>query len=87
MAKFDLFNGDADGICALKQLRLADPKDSTLVAGIKRDIKLLKNLTEKVILQIGYKVTVLDVSMAKTLCEKQFIEKNSSISYARRVCV
>jgi hypothetical protein len=44
MANYDLFNGDADGICALIQLRLAHPKESILITGIKRDIKLLKNL-------------------------------------------
>ena len=65
MATYDLFNGDADGICALVQLRLAEPKESILVTGIKRDIKLLKNLTEQVTLQAGDEVTVLDVSMAK----------------------
>jgi len=42
MASYDLFNGDADDICALIQLRLAEPKESTLVTGIKRDNKLLK---------------------------------------------
>jgi hypothetical protein len=41
MRYFDVFNGDADGICALHQLRLADPLDSTLVTGLKRDIALL----------------------------------------------
>ena len=65
MAIYDLFNGDADGICALIQLRLAEPKDSILVTGIKRDIKLLKNLTEQVELQQGDEIVVLDVSMAK----------------------
>ncbi|MFQ3191181.1 MAG: single-stranded DNA-specific DHH superfamily exonuclease [Paraglaciecola sp.] len=65
MANYDLFNGDADGICALIQLRLAHPKESTLITGIKRDIKLLKNLTEQVELQQGDEVVVLDVSMAK----------------------
>ncbi|WP_440905831.1 DHH family phosphoesterase [Catenovulum sp. SX2] len=57
----DVFNGDADGICALLQLRLAEPQDSTLVTGVKRDIKLL----EKVQAQAGDKVTVLDISMDK----------------------
>jgi single-stranded DNA-specific DHH superfamily exonuclease len=65
MANYDLFNGDADGICALILLRLAQPKESTLITGIKRDIKLLKNLTEQVELQQGDEVVVLDVSMAK----------------------
>ncbi len=41
---YDVFNGDADGITALLQLRLAEPKSSTLVTGIKRDIKLLKQV-------------------------------------------
>ena len=27
MADFDLFNGDADGICALLQLRFAEPRE------------------------------------------------------------
>ncbi|MGJ8687531.1 MAG: DHH family phosphoesterase, partial [Spongiibacteraceae bacterium] len=41
MAHIDVFNGDADGICALLQLRLAAPLDSELVTGVKRDISLL----------------------------------------------
>lgn len=56
---FDVFNGDADGICALHQLRLADPTESKLVTGVKRDIKLLEKLS-------GIresKITVLDISM------------------------
>jgi single-stranded DNA-specific DHH superfamily exonuclease len=65
MANYDLFNGDADGICALILLRIAQPKESTLITGIKRDIKLLKNLTEQIELQKGDEVVVLDVSMAK----------------------
>jgi hypothetical protein len=39
------FNGDADGLCALQQLRLAGPRaaagQETLVTGVKRDIALL----------------------------------------------
>ncbi len=58
---FDVFNGDADGICALLQLRLAEPLDSTLVTGVKRDISLLKRVDA----QAGDKVTVLDISLDK----------------------
>jgi hypothetical protein len=36
MRYHDVFNGDADGICALHQLRLADPLDSILVTGLNR---------------------------------------------------
>lgn len=61
MADFDVFNGDADGICALTQLRLAEPRSATLVTGVKRDINLLK----KVDAGNGDRVTVLDISMDK----------------------
>ena len=57
----DVFNGDADGICALIQLRLAQPADAKLVTGIKRDIALL----QRVDAGSGDQVTVLDISLAK----------------------
>jgi len=59
MAAIDVFNGDADGICALVQLRNAEPRDSRLVTGVKRDIALL----ERVEVAAGDRVTVLDVSL------------------------
>lgn len=59
--QFDVFNGDADGLCALLQLRLAKPCVSKLVTGVKRDIVLL----EQVFANQGDSVTVLDVSLAK----------------------
>lgn len=58
---YDVFNGDADGIIALLQLRLAEPKESTLVTGVKRDIKLL----DKLVLEAGDSITALDISMEK----------------------
>lgn len=58
---YDLFNGDADGICALLQLRKAEPRDSTLITGVKRDINLLANVDAAA----GDQITVLDVSMDK----------------------
>ena len=61
MAYYDIFNGDADGICALLQLRKAEPRDSTLITGVKRDI----NLLAKVDARLGDELTVLDVSMDK----------------------
>ncbi len=57
----DVFNGDADGLCALHQLRLAEPADSQLVTGPKRDISLLK----RVEVQAGDRITVLDVALSK----------------------
>ena len=41
----DAFNGDADGIFALFQLRLTEPRDGQLVTGVKRDINLLSEFT------------------------------------------
>lgn len=58
---FDVFNGDADGICALLQLRLAEPAESKLVTGVKRDISLLKRADAKA----GDHVNVLDISLDK----------------------
>ena len=58
---WDVFNGDADGICALLQLRLAKPKNSQLVTGIKRDIELL----DRVPAEFGDQVTALDLSLDK----------------------
>lgn len=58
---FDVFNGDADGICALIQLRQAEPIASQLITGIKRDITLL----EKVSAQPGDSLVVLDISLDK----------------------
>ena len=61
MNYIDVFNGDADGICALHQLRLAKPVENTLVTGVKRDINLLKKVKAK---KDDY-VTVLDISLDK----------------------
>jgi hypothetical protein len=60
MKFFDIFNGDADGICALHQLRLADPRpNARLITGVKRDVRLLKKLTGI----HNASLTVLDVSL------------------------
>ncbi len=58
---YDAFNGDADGICALLQLRLAEPAESELVTGVKRDIGLL----ERVPARRGDAVTALDIALAR----------------------
>jgi hypothetical protein len=59
MRFYDIFNGDADGLCALHQLRLADPRAATLITGVKRDIALLARVTP----EPGDELTVLDVSL------------------------
>ncbi|TMM46349.1 DHH family phosphoesterase [Colwellia ponticola] len=58
---YDVFNGDADGIIALLQLRLAAPKESVLITGVKRDINLLKQVD----VTKACAVTVLDISLEK----------------------
>ena len=58
-AYYDIFNGDADGICALHQLRLAEPREATLVTGVKRDIRLLDQVAQV----RGAELTVLDISL------------------------
>jgi hypothetical protein len=61
MTSIDVFNGDADGLCALHQLRLNNPQDSVLITGVKRDISLVRQVNS----QPGDCVTVLDVSLDK----------------------
>lgn len=56
---YDIFNGDADGLCALHQLRLDTPRDAQRITGVKRDIKLL----ERVDAVAGDEITVLDISL------------------------
>ncbi len=58
--EYDVFNGDADGICALHQLRLAEPRPGAeLITGVKRDVKLLRHLQGVE----DAEITVFDISM------------------------
>lgn len=59
---YDVFNGDADGICALQQLRLAEPRQAILVSGVKRDVRLLDRLASMPDVAEAT-ITVLDISM------------------------
>lgn len=61
MADYDVFNGDADGICALLQLRFAEPREAQLVTGVKREIDLLN----RVYPAADDRITVLDISLDK----------------------
>lgn len=76
---YDLFNGDADGILSLLQLRKAQPIDSVLVTGVKRKIDLMRDLN----VSCDDKVTVLDVSMEKNADALQrVLELGCSVFYA-----
>jgi hypothetical protein len=57
-ARYDVFNGDADGICAQHQWRLAYPGAGTLVTGVKRDVALLQRVPCG-----AAEVTVLDIAV------------------------
>lgn len=53
------FNGDADGLCALQQLRLDGAPEGSLLTGVKRDIALLARVQAAA----GDSCTVLDISL------------------------
>jgi hypothetical protein len=75
---YDIFNGDADGLCALHQLRLAEPREATLVTGVKRDIKLLARVPAR----RGDKLTVLDISLRENAAElRRVLEAGAEVVY------
>lgn len=58
--QYDVFNGDADGIFALHQHRLATPcPNSKLITGVKRDINLLSQIEDVT----SSLISVFDVSL------------------------
>ena len=61
LRRFDVCNGDADGLCAVLQWRLHDRARATLVTGLKRDIELLRRVP------VGQadEVLVCDLSIAR----------------------
>ena len=63
MNSFDIFNGDADGLCGITQLRLANPKQSTCVTGVKRNNILLNDAR----LSGNSQLTVVDISLHSNL--------------------
>lgn len=79
MQFFDVFNGDADGICALHQLRLHSPQpDATLVTGVKRDISLLAKIEDV----HDSSITVLDVSLDRNrLSLTKLLEHGNDVLY------
>ena len=54
----DVFNGDADGLCALMQWRLTYPAEASLLSGVKRDNALLRRVDSGV----GKTLLVLDIN-------------------------
>ncbi|HCE07919.1 MAG TPA: acetyltransferase [Oxalobacteraceae bacterium] len=78
MTHFDVFNGDADGLCALHQLRLATPLGATLITGVKRDIALLGRVPAVA----GDAITALDVSLdVNRAALLALLERGVSVTY------
>lgn len=75
---YDVFNGDADGICALHQLRLAQPRYAELVTGVKREIALLQRIPAGV----NASLTVLDISLDSNLADlHRLLDDGAEIDY------
>lgn len=76
---YDVFNGDADGICSLQQLRLARPiTESQPVTGVKRDIQLLARVQH--VRQSSF--SVLDISLDKNRPALQhLLEQQNQVLY------
>ncbi|MCW5211678.1 acetyltransferase [Desulfobulbus sp. TB] len=85
MKYLDIFNGDADGICALQQLRLHTPQpDAKLLSGVKRDIALLDQVTEDGEVR-ETALTVLDISLdknRKSLEKILMLDSGNTVFYA-----
>lgn len=75
---YDIFNGDADGLCALHQLRLEEPRDAELVTGVKRDVRLLERVDAKE----DDELTVLDISMkTNATALGRVLERGARVKY------
>jgi hypothetical protein len=78
LRSFDLFNGDADGLCALHQLRMAEPRSACLITGVKRDIDLLRHLPEEPALD----VTALDLCFDRNVDHvRRVLETGGEVQY------
>ena len=78
MTDYDVFNGDADGICSLVQLRQIEPRDAVLITGIKRDITLLSQVKSGK----GNRITVLDISMERNSTDlNRILDQGATVFY------
>lgn len=79
MTAYDLFNGDADGICSLQQLRLNTPQQTRLISGLKRDINLFSRIQPA----SGDHITALDISFDKNRAGvQQALDAGATVFYA-----
>lgn len=72
MADFDLFNGDADGIFSLLQLRQVEPRPGAQhITGVKRDTQLFRKIADQT--AAGDRVCALDIGMARNTAGLQAV--------------
>lgn len=78
---YDVFNGDADGICALHQLRLVEPvPDRQLITGVKRDTALLSRPELAHIKACS--LAVFDISIdSNALAIAALLQHNNTLTY------
>jgi hypothetical protein len=77
---YDIFNGDADGICALHQYRLVHPAPTgrRLITGVKRDIRLLQRIEHIT----DSTLTVFDISLDSNRASlTKLLEQGNTICY------
>lgn len=75
---FDVFNGDADGLCAIHQWRMAFPAESELITGAKRDISLLQQIA----VESGDHICVFDISFDQNAeAAKRLLGQGATITY------
>jgi len=79
MTHFYVFNGDADGLCALQQIRLhTAPCSGDLVSGVKRDVDLLRRVNAV----NGDTIDVFDISLnVNREALLQLLENGARIRY------
>ena len=76
--RFDVCNGDADGLCSVVQWRLHAPASATLVTGLKREIELLSRVDAGA----GDEVLVCDVSMQRNRSELlRLLDRGARVRY------
>ncbi|MCV2371316.1 hypothetical protein [Roseateles oligotrophus] len=83
MRRFDVCNGDADGLCAVLQWRLQQPLPATLITGLKRDIELLRQVPVLAGEIAGpLEVLVCDLSMQRNLpALQQLLAMGAQVHY------
>lgn len=73
--QYDVFNGDADGICALHQLRMVNPVTNTVkITGVKRDIRLLSKINNVE----NCEIAVFDISLDSNKSDLETLLQNKN---------